>query len=277
MSEVSEALERAEHMEHAAHAGHGNGGGHEKPSNSRAMGLTVAVLGVLLAFCAALVGSERTELVKTMVEQSNTNSGAEAESTRYRTTLAQVEALNSVTPAEEGALDKAVNTIGADAKPESADVIAAIRSAVHVQLTQGGPDPETIARLVHLARSHQKTSEAAKKWTESFEPVVKAHYEAAEGFERAQVAVEVGIVLASIALLLYRRSVWVLSMLVGVGGIALMVLTYTKTHGEIHEGEDKVEKAHKAYDKEVEGGQKESDEEVLSEMEKEFKLDAPAE
>ncbi len=277
MSEVSEALERAEHTEHAKHAGHAEHGGGHGPSGGRAMGLTMAVLGVLLAFCAAIVGSERTELIKTMVEQSNTNAGYQAESTRYRTTLAQVEALNSVTPQEESSIDKMLAAVGADAKPENADVVAAIRAAVRVQLTQGRASiRDTISRLVHLARAHQKTAEAAKKWTESFEPVVRAHYEAAEGFERAQVVVEVAIVLASIALLLFRKSVWGLSVLVGAGGIALMVLAYTKTHGEIHEGEEKIEVAHKAYDKQIEETQKEGDEEVLAEMEKDFKLEEPA-
>jgi hypothetical protein len=63
MSEATEALEHAEHAgDHASHGdeerGHGGGG-----FQSKAIGLTIAVLGVLLAICAALVGRGLLELV----------------------------------------------------------------------------------------------------------------------------------------------------------------------------------------------------------------------
>ena len=55
--------EIVEHIEHAAHGGHGAGGG-----ASRYIGITMALLGVMVAFCSAMVGAQRTELIKAMVE-----------------------------------------------------------------------------------------------------------------------------------------------------------------------------------------------------------------
>ncbi len=58
-----------EHSEHIAHAGHGDHGTDSKLSTH--VGITMAILGVVLALCAAKVGAERTELVHSLVEQQN--------------------------------------------------------------------------------------------------------------------------------------------------------------------------------------------------------------
>ncbi|MEO8800799.1 MAG: hypothetical protein ABI551_23110, partial [Polyangiaceae bacterium] len=64
MSGATELLEQMEHAGHAGHSGHGHGGGggHDAGGPGKAIGITMALLGVMLAFCAAMVGSERTEL-----------------------------------------------------------------------------------------------------------------------------------------------------------------------------------------------------------------------
>ena len=54
---MSEALDALEHAEHAAHAGgHGHASPDSKPHGpGKLIGLTMALIGVLIAFCAALV------------------------------------------------------------------------------------------------------------------------------------------------------------------------------------------------------------------------------
>ena len=47
--------EIVEHIEHAAHGGHGGSG------PARYIGITMALLGVMVAFCSAMVGAQRTE------------------------------------------------------------------------------------------------------------------------------------------------------------------------------------------------------------------------
>src|SRR5215813_7018975 len=76
---MSEATELLEKMEEAAGHGHGGHGGPGKM-----IGITMAILGVMLAFCAAMVGSQRTELIKTMVEQSSKWGLYQSESMKFR-------------------------------------------------------------------------------------------------------------------------------------------------------------------------------------------------
>src|ERR1700745_2429084 len=64
IEQTHEASEKSE--------GHGHGGGHGK-NMSKFIGMTMAVMGVLLALCSALVGSARTSLVTTMVKQTNSS------------------------------------------------------------------------------------------------------------------------------------------------------------------------------------------------------------
>ena len=45
------------------------------------IGLTMALIGVLIAFCAALVGAERNELTRTMIEQTQAHSDYSSPST----------------------------------------------------------------------------------------------------------------------------------------------------------------------------------------------------
>src|ERR1700733_13180482 len=97
MSGAHEMLEKMEEAGHAASGGHGHGGGgHAGPG--KAIGITMAMLGVMLAFCAAMVGSARTELIATMVEQSNRFSLYQAESMKFRVMEADVEMLHALTP-----------------------------------------------------------------------------------------------------------------------------------------------------------------------------------
>ena len=73
MGEISELTE---HIEHAAHsAEHGEDDGRKQLS--RVIGITMALLGVLLAICAALVSGSRTELLATLVGQTQVSQKAQ--------------------------------------------------------------------------------------------------------------------------------------------------------------------------------------------------------
>ena len=97
MSEAMEALERAEHASHAAH-----GGDHGK-APAKLIGLTMALIGVLIAFCAAMVGGERNELTRTMIEQTQANSDASSASIKFRLIMLELEKQRGTTAAATGA------------------------------------------------------------------------------------------------------------------------------------------------------------------------------
>src|SRR5262245_25637120 len=82
---MSGAHQKLEHAEHAAHEGHHDGG-----SNKR-FGVNMALIGVLIAICSALLGSERNELTRKMIEQTQAHSDWAAASTKYRLVLMELE------------------------------------------------------------------------------------------------------------------------------------------------------------------------------------------
>ena len=76
--------EAHEELEHAAHeSSHARG--------SKVYGVTIALIGVLIALCSAMVGSERNELTRKMIEQTQAHSDWAAASTKYRLVLIELE------------------------------------------------------------------------------------------------------------------------------------------------------------------------------------------
>jgi hypothetical protein len=88
---------------------------------------------------------------------------------------------------------------------------------------------------------------AAKGWAESYDDSVHDHFETAEQFERAQLVAEIGIVLASIGLLLRSRPFWYISLAAAVGSVALVGITYVHGHGESVVNEHKIEVMKEKY------------------------------
>lgn len=66
MSAIHEVAEKIEHASHPPEAAH-----HGSSASGTLIGVTMAVMGVMLAICSAMVGAERTSLIETMVLQSN--------------------------------------------------------------------------------------------------------------------------------------------------------------------------------------------------------------
>src|ERR1700682_2752456 len=91
------AHEKLERAEHAAH-----GEGHQGNSN-KLFGVTMALIGVLIAFCSAMVGSERNELTRTMIEQTQAHADFTAASTKFRLIMIELEKQRARVSAARGA------------------------------------------------------------------------------------------------------------------------------------------------------------------------------
>jgi hypothetical protein len=238
---MNEAHELLEHMEHAKH------GDHKGPG--RAIGITMALLGVMLAFCAAMVGSERTELIKTMVEQSNRWGIYQSETTKLRVIEADLEMLRALTPSKAEASklgdilrSKRASSGKADSEDtaEIKDLIAESLSAMTEVLA---PDPEDITHFRELQQTYKQDVADAKEDAEAFEGAIRAHESAAEWYERAQLASEIGIVIASVALLLSSRGTWGISLLCGGSGFVIICATAFIEHRALDDAQKKIDYA----------------------------------
>ena len=211
------AHQALEHAEHTTHAGGGHGDGHvggDHKSVGKKLGLTMALIAVLIAFCAAMVGSERNELTKAMILQTQANSNYTSASTKFRLIMLDIEKLR--------------------ASPSFSAPITT-------------PEGQVRKRLIRLYVDYAKERELSKSWSDSYEPMVEAHFEAAEGYEHAQLVAEIGVVLASLAVLLSSQPAWILSMLLAFGAVGRIGLTYFKTSRTAHDAELHVKEKEEAY------------------------------
>lgn len=208
---ASESLEHAHHIAHSGHAeGHGSGG-HDDHRLSRWVGITMAILGVVLAFSAARVGAARTELVQGLVDQQHAHAKYTAQDIKHRVAVLTLQQLH------------------AEADPTRTN----------------GKD---MMLIVQNIERYEVEAEAADKWVDAYDGGIEAHGKAQEDYELAQLAAEIGLVIASIALLLRRRAPWILSIVLGVGALGILVFTYLHTSGAVHASEKLVEETEKSYE-----------------------------
>ena len=191
------AHEGLEHAEHAAHA-HG----------AKQMGVTMAILAVLIAVCAAMVGSQRQELMTTLLDQSWAHS----------------------------------SWVAAVVKDEMA--IADLQKMRGQPNTAGNP---AVARLIRMDADYTTESDLAKAWDDASDPLVDAHFDAAEGYEHAQLVAEVALIIASIAVLLNNRMAWFASLVVGAIALGLIGFTFVSARGDVAKAHHKVEEAEEDY------------------------------
>jgi hypothetical protein len=200
MSEAVEALERAEHAGHGGgHGGHGN--------SSKLIGLTMGLIGVLIALCAALVGGERNEMSRAMIEQTQATADATSASTKFRVVMISVEQLRG----------------------------------------QANVAPSVKERFVRLYDDYSKERAYTSAWANSYEHLIDAHFEAAEGFEHAQLLAEIGIVFASLAVLLSNRMAWMASIVLGMGSIGWAGHIYFETQAHVKPALAEITEHHHAY------------------------------
>jgi len=213
---MSEAMEAMEHAEHASHAGHGHDAG---KAPAKLIGLTMALIGVLIAFCAAMVGGERNELTRSMIEQTQANSDATSASIKYRLIMLNMEQMRGTTPAAE---TKPTAEGSAEANPK-------------------------VVRILKLYKDYAQERKLSKDWSDSYSPLVDAHFESAEGYEHAQLIAEIGIVLASLGVLLGSRPAWYISLVFAVVCVVQLGRVYIHTRHEVEEVSVHVKHCEEAY------------------------------
>jgi hypothetical protein len=257
MSEATELLEKMEEAAGHGHGGHGGGPG-------RMIGITMAILGVMLAFCAAMVGSERTELIKTTVEQSNKWGVYQAEATKYRVMEADYEMLHALTPnqAEVKKFEEKLATVKRTGGKSDDEDTAELKDAIHVATTELAdvltPDADDEARISGIGKRYKHDMAEAKEDAEAYDLAIEAHHGASEWYERAQLCAEIGIVIASIALLLSSRIIWAIAVVIGAAGGGIIGYTFTHTRAAVAAAEKKIEEAAKRT-AEIENDDKDDD------------------
>ena len=205
---MSGAHQKLEHAEHAAHSEASHGGG------NKIFGVTMALIGVLIALSGAMVGSERNELTRAMIEQTQAHADYTSASAKFRTIMIELEKqrarLASATKAPEGW--------------------------------------SPVERFIELAGDYKEERRLAKAWANSFRPTVEAHFDAAEGYERGQLIAEIGIVMASLAVLLASRAAWVLSVVLAVSCLFQLGRVYFPTKRIVRESLVQVMLAEEAFE-----------------------------
>lgn len=175
------------------------------------VGITMAMLGVLLAFCAARVGAERTELVETLVQQQNAHAKYQAQDVKHRVAVLTLQ-------------------------------------AVHAQIVAGAAmDKADVLSIAGTTERYLEESGAAKEWVEAFEPKIEAHVEGQERYEIGQLLAEVGIVIASVALLLKARIAWFASLLLGGAALVITFMTHHHISGTVEASQGKIDETGKHY------------------------------
>jgi hypothetical protein len=211
----------------------------------------MAILGVMLALCAAMVGATRTELIATMVEQSNRYNLYQAESTKLRVIEADVEMLHAITPSQpeltkfETALKSVRRISGKGDDEDTQELKAAIELATKELADVLTPDPEDETHMQSIARRYKHDAKEAKEDAECYDDKIRAHSDAAEWYERAQLCAEIGIVVASVALLLGSRTTWYLSLAFGVGCALIIGRTYLHARSALDAAEATIREAQK--------------------------------
>ena len=235
--------EIVEHIEHAAHGGHGGG------SASRYIGITMALLGVMVAFCSAMVGGERTELIKSMVQQSTRMGTYQTETMKFRAMNANSELLKALSPAKDE-IQKIETTLrnkrGAGGKKDDEDTAELkdlISSSVEDLADLLTPDHAVIVDFAKSAKNYERDMKEAKEDADSYDKMIEARQDAAEGYERALLAAEIGIVIASVALLLANRMVWGVSLVLAMACMGTAGYTFCVSRHDVAAGEEKIKKA----------------------------------
>ncbi len=196
---MGNVLEHAEHTTHAAHGG----------DNGKYIGLTMAIIGVLVAICSALVGGARNEMMRAMIEQTQASGDATSASTKYRVILVNIENMRS-----QGAEQM---------------------------------NPKVRDRFVRLYADYAAERKITGEWASSYVPLINAHFNATEGFENSQLIAEVGIILASLAVLMSNKKAWYASIVLGVVAVGQIGMTYATTHSTVSRAEVEVEHRTEAY------------------------------
>jgi hypothetical protein len=263
--------EVTEHIEHAAHD-HG-----PQANLSRMIGITIAILGVLMALCSAQLGAARTELIATMVEENGAAQRYQSVSGKYRTLQAQLQQLHALMPDPKfkAKTDSELKTVKTQVK--NPDVTLAINAnGLETQkiLNTVTPTRGDVVRFMKLVRRHRAEAEAAREWSESYEDAINVHANTASRFEIALIAAEIAIVIASVGLLLHKqvwfaRGAWLAAAILGLLSLSIGGLTFVANQNKLHGAEEKIAASHRHFtDMCKEDEDVAEDEKLMDDMEK---------
>lgn len=267
MAELEEIKEVAEQIEATGHKDAGHTGNFHKY-----VGITMACLGVILAFAAAMVGGERTELIATMVKQTNAAIKYQAISTKHRILVAQLQQLDALNPTQENFKKWDEESIKLVREISSADV----KRAARVNRLENAknldaeiPTRQHLEDFVKSVRYLDQEKGAASRWTKSYERAIEAHSKAAQYYEWGQLASEIGIVFAAIALLFHSPRVWHGTLVLGASAVLILGVTFVSESRRIHGAEHEIDWAEKGFEC-LNGEEKDkaADEELLEKVEK---------
>jgi hypothetical protein len=272
------AHEIHEQIEHAGHGGHDSGPG---GSLSRWIGITIAMLGVMMALCSAQLGAARTELISTMVEENASKSQYTAVANKYRMLQAQLQHLHAAMPNVEFMRTKDEEFKTLESEVKNADTrygVAASKLNSDKILNTVIPTPDDVGRFLDLIDRTRNETEAAKEWSESYHDAVEVHKSSAEHFEYALLSAEIAIVIASVGLLLakqvwFARGAFGVAVVLGLLSLTIAGTTFVQNRHALHAAEGKIETSHHHYT-----GMNKDKEDVAEDkkLEKDIRRDIPA-
>jgi hypothetical protein len=233
--------EQIEHAAHAAHDSHGS-------RLPQFIGITVAMLGILMALCAAQVGEVRTELIATMVEEAAAKAKATAVGNKYRNLQAQLQQLHAAMPDVDYQKKKneQIKTLDGKVKNEDTKLAVLIGKLDTLEiLNTVTPTESDVKRFLGLIDRTREENEAAKQWSESYRDMVKVHENTASRFEIGVLTAEIGIVIGSVALLLSRQKLfaggaWSIAIILGLVSMTVAIGTKVGNTQLLHGAEDKI-------------------------------------
>jgi hypothetical protein len=236
-------------MQHASHAGHHEAHAEhapEKGSMGRNIGLTMAMLGVFLAVCSALVAGSRTEFIASLVEQTKASLKYQTVSTKYRMLEAQLQQLHALTPDVAHFNQDRSRILGMRFSGAQQQVAQLMDLETGLLLNTVTPNHQDMLRFSAMVHRLNEQREAGQEWIESYDDAIHDNAEAAERFEWAQLCSEVGIVLCSVALLLSNKPLWYVSMGLGALCILVVLATAVSSHMAVQADEQHITKAQAA-------------------------------
>ncbi len=192
MPEAHESMEHAEHAEHASHS-------------NRGVALVIAILALFLSFSEMLGKSAQTEAISANVEASNLWSFFQAKTVRQTVLRTSAEELKitaeaATDPATRAAMEKQVE-------------------AWQKTVARYNSEPETHEGRKELAARAKEIEESRNTFLERY-----------HAYEIASAAFQIGIVLASAAVITRIVALVWLAGLLGAGGLTVMGLGLLAPH-----------------------------------------------
>jgi hypothetical protein len=147
------------------------------------------------------------------MEQTQANSDYSGASTKFRTVMIELEKLRH---------ESSLGSVDAGFVPE-------------------------LKRLLRLHLDYSRERDFAKQWVDSYQPAVEAHFDAAQGYDNAQLFAEIAIVIASLAVLLSNRPAWLISIVLAVICIGMLTSEFLKTRHSVAHAVGNIRQAENAY------------------------------